>query len=52
MLVAQDEPRIEVYRRNDRGGWELYEARSGARLRLKSVGVELDVDVVYEPTDS
>ena len=48
VLVAQDEPRIEVYRRNERGGWELYEARSGARLLLESVGVELDVDAVYE----
>jgi len=48
VLVAQDEPRIEVYRRNDRGGWELHEARSGAQLRLESVGVELDVDAVYE----
>lgn len=48
VLVAQDEPRIEVYRRNDRGGWELYEARSGAQLRLESVGVDLDVDAVYE----
>ena len=48
VLVAQDEPRIEVYRRNDRGGWELYEARIGAQLRLESVGVDLDVDAVYE----
>lgn len=48
VLVAQDEPRIEVYRRNDRGGWELYEARSGSQLRLESVGVELDVGAVYE----
>lgn len=48
VFVAQDEPRIEVYRRNDRGGWKLYEARSGAQLRLESVGVELDVDAVDE----
>jgi Uma2 family endonuclease len=28
VLLAQDERRIEVYRRNQRGGWELFEARS------------------------
>ena len=48
VLVAQDEKRIEVYRRNERGGWELFEARSGARLELESLGIELDVDAVYE----
>ncbi|MGC4067910.1 MAG: Uma2 family endonuclease [Polyangiaceae bacterium] len=48
VFVAQDEPRIEVYRRNDEGGWVLYEARSGERLELRSIGVVLDVSVVYE----
>ena len=48
VLVAQDEKRIEVYRRSDRGGWELFEARSGARLELASLSIELDVDAVYE----
>jgi Uma2 family endonuclease len=48
VLVAQDEPRIEVYRRNDEGGWVLYEARPGERLELRSIGVSLDVSAVYE----
>ncbi len=48
VFVAQDEPRLEVYRRNERGGWELFEARSGASLELQSVGVTLDVAAVYE----
>jgi Uma2 family endonuclease len=48
VLVAQDERRIEVYRRNQRGGWELFEARSGAQLQLESIGVWLDIDTVYE----
>lgn len=48
VFVAQDEPRIEVYRRNDEGGWVLYEARSGERLELRSIGVSLDVSAVYE----
>ncbi|HMA92897.1 MAG TPA: hypothetical protein VKP30_09430 [Polyangiaceae bacterium] len=48
VFVAQDEPRIEVYRRNDEGGWVLYEARPGERLELRSIGVSLDVSAVYE----
>lgn len=48
VLVAQDEPRIEVYRRNDDGGWVLYEARPGQHLELRTVGVMLDVNAVYE----
>jgi hypothetical protein len=48
VFVAQDEPRIEVYRRNDEGGWVLYEARPGERLELRSIGVSLDVSAVYQ----
>jgi Uma2 family endonuclease len=48
VLVAQDEQRLEVYRRNEHGRWELLEARSGAQIELASIGVMLDVDAVYE----
>jgi len=48
VFVAQDEPRLEVYRRTERGGWELFEARSGERLGIESIGVRLSVDAVYE----
>jgi Uma2 family endonuclease len=49
VLVAQDEPRIEVYRRNDDdGGWVLHEARPGEKLELRSIGVMLDVSAVCE----
>jgi Uma2 family endonuclease len=48
VLVSQDEPRIEVYRRNNEGGWTLYEARLGEKLELRSIGVSLDVTAVYE----
>jgi Uma2 family endonuclease len=47
VLIAQDEPRIEVFRRNPSGGWELLEARSGHRVALESLGISLDVDAVY-----
>jgi len=50
VLVAQDEPRIEVYRRNERGKWELFsEARRGETAEITSCGepIFLEVDAIY-----
>lgn len=50
VLVSQREPLIEVYRRNERGNWELVaEARRGERAELASCGevITLDVDAIY-----
>ena len=47
VLVAQDEPRLELYRRTDAGHWEFHEARTGESLKLTSIEVTLDVDEVY-----
>ena len=47
VLVNQHEPLIEVYHRNERGHWELSEARSGARVALASLDVTLDVGAIY-----
>ena len=49
VLVAQDEPRIEVFRRNETGQWELaQEAGAGESAALASIGCTLAVDEVYE----
>ena len=50
VLVSQHEPLIEVYRRNERGNWELVaEARATERAELTSCGapIALDVDGIY-----
>jgi Uma2 family endonuclease len=50
VLVSQHEPLIEVYRRNERGNWELVaEARATERAELTSCGapIALDVDAIY-----
>jgi Uma2 family endonuclease len=50
VLVSQHEPLIEVYRRNERGNWELFvEAGRGQRAELISCGepISLDVDAIY-----
>jgi Uma2 family endonuclease len=46
-LVSQHGPRIEVFRRNEAGRWELYEYERGSSCELASVGVSLSVDDVY-----
>lgn len=47
VLVATDEERLEVHRRNERGHWEIHEAGRGAAIELTSLDVMLDVDGVY-----
>jgi Uma2 family endonuclease len=47
VLVSQHRPRIEVYRKNDAGRWELYEYESGSTVELTSVGCSIAVDEVY-----
>jgi Uma2 family endonuclease len=50
VLIAQGDPLIEVYRRNERGNWELFiEARRGQLAELTSCGapISLDVDAIY-----
>lgn len=50
VLVSQGEPLVEVYRRNERGKWELsVEARRGEVAELIACGepIRLDVDAIY-----
>jgi Uma2 family endonuclease len=47
VLVSQQEPRVEVYARGERGHWWLSEAGAGERVVLASVEGELAVDHVY-----
>jgi Uma2 family endonuclease len=47
VLVAQDEPVIEVRSREDSGGWISREFRSGERATLAAIACSLDVDTLY-----
>jgi len=48
VLVAQAPPMIEVYRRNERGKWELaVEAGRGQTANIASISVTIDVDTAY-----
>jgi Uma2 family endonuclease len=46
-FVSQHEPQVEVYRRNEAGRWELYEAGRGESVELASVGCTIAVDELY-----
>lgn len=48
VLVSQNEQRIEVYRRNEQGRFELFESGPGQSVELSSVAVTLDVGAIYD----
>lgn len=47
VLVAQDAPRIEVFRRVEGNRWEFEEAHAGASLHLSSIDCSVSVDEVF-----
>jgi len=46
ILVSQDEPHVEVYRRTS--GWMVEHYSSGQTIRLDQIGLDLLIDEVYE----
>lgn len=47
ILVAQDRRRVEVWRRGD-DAWPPTIHEAGAKVLLPSLGIEIDVDEIYE----
>ncbi len=47
VLVAQDEQRIEVHRRNAAGFFEIHEFGPGEEVALESIGATFPVSAVY-----
>jgi len=47
VLVSYEEPRIESHARNTDGTWTETFAKAGEVLTLRSVGVSIEVDVIY-----
>jgi Uma2 family endonuclease len=47
VLVSQRARRIEVFRRNAVGRWELFEYGAAERVELESLGCRLSVDDLY-----
>lgn len=47
VLVAQDRPRVEVFRRDADNTWVFRTYGAGARVELASIDVHIDVDDLY-----
>jgi Uma2 family endonuclease len=48
VLIDQDKPYAEVFRKDGSGHWVLYPTEAGEVLRLESVGLTLSLAEVYE----
>jgi len=49
LLIEQDQPLVEIYRRTNRNKWELEDAAEmTAKLTLESIGCELTLAAIYE----
>ncbi len=48
LLVSQTEKKIEIYRRGDRGNWNLETLYSDDILELQSVGLQLSLSEIYD----
>lgn len=48
VLVSSRTPHVEVWRKNERGRWELAsEAEAGGTAHLESIDARLDIDALY-----
>jgi len=47
LLVAQDQPRLELQVRTTDGRWQVLEAGPGERLPIEPLEIDLDVDPIY-----
>jgi len=48
VLVGSEVARVEVYHRLGDGSWRLTVAKTGASVRVESLGLDLAVDALYE----
>ncbi|MCC3472893.1 MULTISPECIES: Uma2 family endonuclease [unclassified Microcoleus] len=48
VLVSSDEMAIDMYHKNDAGDWLILSYRSGDRVELRSIGLSLAIEQLYE----
>ncbi len=51
VFVSQNEPHVEVHRRNSAGRFELFEWRAGETIQLASIGISISLDSLYRDVD-
>jgi Uma2 family endonuclease len=48
LLVSAEKIAIDIYQKNDRGGWEIINYRSGDTIKLQSIDLDFAIEQVYE----
>ncbi|MBW4645184.1 MAG: Uma2 family endonuclease [Goleter apudmare HA4340-LM2] len=48
LLVDAEKIAIDLYRKNDRGNWEIFNYQSGDNIELQSIDLSFPVESVYE----
>ena len=48
VLVDAEKIAIDLYRKNDRGNWEIFNYQSGDNIDLQSIGLSFSIESVYE----
>ena len=48
VLVDAEKIAIDLYRKNDRGNWEIFNYQSGDNIDLQSIGLIFPIESVYE----
>lgn len=51
VLINQQEPRVEVFRRTDRKFWLLQTYTKGEMIELQSIKLKISIDAIYESID-
>jgi len=48
VLVDAEKIAIDLYRKNDRGNWEIFNYQSGDNIELQSIDLSFSIESVYE----
>jgi Uma2 family endonuclease len=48
VLVDAEKIAIDLYRKNDRGNWEIFNYQSGDNIELQSIDLSFPIESVYE----
>jgi Uma2 family endonuclease len=48
VLVDAEKIGIDLYRKNDRGNWEIFNYQSGDHIELRSIDLSFSIESVYE----
>ena len=48
VLIDAEKIAIDLYRKNDRGNWEIFNYQSGDNIDLQSIGLSFPIESVYE----